>query len=103
MRSEKLLPILNLQSFYTFAKLNKQQQLKLLKQKGIYLDHDCEKDTIIKLYFLQGFFVEEIISLTTNKVIYIIPYKQGYKIESFMDRKKESFSEKNEIFQCCFN
>src|SRR4051812_48337619 len=80
MRTENLLPILNIKSFYDFVKSNINEQVKLLKKEGVFLDHDSEQETITCLYFLQGFFAEVIFSKTTKDLIEIVPFKQGYKI-----------------------
>lgn len=78
-----------MKSFFDFIKLNKTEQGKLLIERGIFLDMDNEKDTITRLYFLDGFFVEEIICKNNSEVVELIPFKQGYKIESFLGGRKD--------------
>lgn len=87
MRIDSIHPQLNLQSFYDFAKMSKEEQCSLIQGKGMFLDADIEKDCLVKLYFLSGFFVEEIVSLHEDKVIDVIPYKQGYRLESYLEVK----------------
>jgi hypothetical protein len=88
MKIDTIQPLLNLQSFYDFAKLNKTDQSLVLTEQGIFLDIDSESTTFTRLYFLKGFFVEEIVSRNQNRVIDIIPYKQGYKIERYLEVKR---------------
>lgn len=80
-------PVLNLQSFYDFVKLSLSQQCALLKEKGLFLDLDSEKTTLTRLYFLNGFFVEEITSVESNTITGIIPYKQGYRLGNYPQAK----------------
>ena len=94
---------LNLQSFYSFAKLTKTEQETLLVEEGVFLDLDCEKETTTRLYFLQGFFVEEIFNRNLNEIVDVIPYKQGYKIESFIKSASCSLNERPLYFQYCIN
>lgn len=87
MKIDSIHPQLNLQSFYDFAKMSKEDQCSLILKNGMFLDADIEKDSLVKLYFLNGFFVEEVVSLHEDKVIDIIPYKQGYRLESYLEVK----------------
>jgi hypothetical protein len=73
----------NLKCFYAFAKMNNHEKTTLLNHSGILLDKDLEKENSVNLYYLNGFFVEEI--RTKNKVVDIIPYKQGYRLESYAE------------------
>jgi hypothetical protein len=57
-------------------------QAQLLRTAGTLLDSDCNKRQKTNLYFLNGFFVEETIAEPTQKIIDIIPFRQGYRIES---------------------
>jgi len=103
MTTETLQTPLDIQSFYNFAKLTKKQQGILLNDEGIFLDLDCEKETTIRLYFLQGFFVEEIFNRNLNEIVDVIPYKQGYKIENFLKSGSCSLNERPLYFQYCIN
>ncbi len=87
MKIDAIHPQLNLQSFYDFAKMSRGEQCSLIEQNAMFLDADIEKDSLIKLYFLNGFFVEEIVSLHEDKILDVIPYKQGYRLESYLEVK----------------
>jgi len=95
--------ILNLQSFYDFVKLSKTQKEELLITEGVFLDLDNEKDLVTRLFFLKGFFVEEIFCRSLNEVMDIIPYKQGYRIESYLKTETCSLSDRPYYFQYCTN
>jgi hypothetical protein len=91
MKINTIQPVLNLQSFYDFVKLSKADQQSVLLQEGVFLDLDSEKDVLTRLYFLKGFFVELIFNKKLNTVVEMIPYKQGYKIERFIEVKPNPF------------
>jgi hypothetical protein len=103
MRTENLLPILNIKSFYDFVKLDTNEQIKLLKKEGVFIDQDLEKETITCLYFLQGFFVEVTFGKDTKDLIDIIPYKQGYKISMLMNASKQHAVTHKTAFEICAN
>ncbi len=103
MKKNTLLSTLNLQSFYDFVRLNMHQQSRLLLAEGIILDQDNDYDTLTRLYFLDGFFVEEIVCKSTNELTDIIPYKQGYKLKSFMGIKRYPAGPENTNFQLSVN
>lgn len=79
----------NAEAFYDFVKLSKTRQIELLRGYGIFLDQENEKDLVTRLYFLHGFFVEEIFSEQQGQVLELIPYKQGYKLDNYLDDKKQ--------------
>lgn len=97
MKIDSIQPQINLQSFYDFAKLDKSQQCELLDSEAVFLDLDSDKSTFTKLYFLNGFFIEEIVCRKNNAIIDIIPFKQGYKIESYLEVKVYSPNQKSPI------
>ncbi len=87
MKIDSIHPQLDLQSFYEFVKLDRSQQCEILGKKATFLDLDSDKLTFTKLYFLNGFFVEEVVCRKNNTVVDVIPFKQGYKIESYIEVK----------------
>jgi hypothetical protein len=88
MKSKQILPELNLTTFYSFMKLDIGEQKKMIKKEGIFLDRDIEDEKAINLYFLRGFFVEETVLTREQRVLEIIAFKQGYKIERFLEVKE---------------
>lgn len=89
MKNQFTQPNLNQQAFNTFVKSCETSQHQVLLDKGILLDIDKEGTLQVNLYFLDGFFVEEIICNFDNTIIEIVPYKTGYKLESFLEMKHE--------------
>lgn len=103
MRTDNLLPILNIQCFYDFVKLNIADQVKLIKKDGIFLDQDSDKAEITCLYFVQGFFVEVIFGKDEEELRGIIPFKQGYKISMLLKANKSHSAKHKTVFECCAN
>lgn len=78
----------NNKAFNEFVKLNTPEKHNLLFNNGLLVDNDNEKDYVLNLYFINGFFVEVLISKTENKVTDIVPYKHGYSVKRYLEVKK---------------
>lgn len=76
-----------IKSFYEFARLDNNEKSMELMSHGLLLDKDQEKERSVNLYYLNGFFVEETISKALNRVVDIIPYKHGFRLETFNPTK----------------
>lgn len=87
MKLNFTIPKFDAKAMSSFAKEDVIRQSEILKENGIMLDRDSENDKTINLYFLKGFFVEEIISRAENKILDILPFKRGYKVEKFLKDK----------------
>lgn len=70
--------------FFRFIRLGFEEKLKALELGGTLLDTDVEGTNIVKLYFLHGFFVEQIESVC-GTITELIPYKNGYRIYNFLN------------------
>lgn len=64
--------------FSNFIRLTREQRLQRLRFAGILLDTDIENDEQTNLYLLDGFFVEEIISVKNSAPALLLPYKRGF-------------------------
>ena len=69
--------------FYEFSQLSASDQLLMLAAYGVLLDTDREDGKVIRLYFLHGFFVEQVEN-TSGEVLELIPYKNGYRLYNFL-------------------
>ena len=75
-----------------FMKLNSVDRSKLLHGSGLLLDSDVYKGERINLFYFGGYFVEEILNYLTWELIEVIPYKTGYRLETFQHLYHRSFS-----------
>lgn len=87
MKINYIIPKINSKTLTDFIKKDFTSQSLILKENALMLDQYTEKDKTVNLYFLEGFFVEETVSGKENKVIDILPFKQGYKIEKLLEKK----------------
>lgn len=85
MKTNNIHTEINTEFFSQFIKLTPGSQENVLKSKGMVLDSDVEKEKRTILFYLQGFFVEEIRSVFDNSLIEIIPYKHGFKLQNYSE------------------
>lgn len=85
-------------SIHRFLKLDKMNQADLLMTKGLLLDTDIEKESFTNLYLFEGFFVEEVVSRINGEVLEVIPYKQGYRLNKFIELKTVAVLRSSRIF-----
>lgn len=88
--------------FYSFLKRPVSQQTELLRTEGILLDTDIEKDYLINLYYIKGFFVEETFSISQKRVIENIPFKQGYRFQNYFETKNVIVPKRSGLFNPLF-
>lgn len=67
-----------------FLQLNFKERISQLHQKGLLLDSDVEKESRVNLFYLNGFFVEEIQNSISAEVEDLIPYKSGYRLKTYL-------------------
>jgi hypothetical protein len=95
-------PELNPKGLYNFLKTSISGQTEILRNHGILLDTDIEKDILINLYFIDGFFVEETFSISEKRVIENIPFKQGYRMQNYVEIKKVIVPKKSDLYAPIF-
>lgn len=71
-------------TIYSFAKLGLKEKTNLIESQAVFLDNYMDGENLINTYFFEGFFVESIVDLSAGKIIEILPFHHGYKI----DKKK---------------
>lgn len=80
-------------TLYDYAKLPEAEKERLLKEEGLFLEKFADKDQMVFVYYLEGFFVE----LTTKegKMLDILPYKRGYRLNK---AKLHEIEKRNMLF-----
>jgi len=71
-------------SLQRFMKMQANEKTSTLTKNGQLLDSYSHNGQKTNLYYLNGFFVEETIDLLTNKLIDLIPYKHGFRLNSYV-------------------
>lgn len=77
---------LDLVEFYNFMKFSLNDRLALLQNQAVMIDQYSDKEALVKLWVLNGFFVEEIIYKNGNNSE-LLPFKQGYKLQRLLAEK----------------
>ena len=72
-------------SFYAFIRLSEKERRNVLKQRGVLLDTDVNNNITVNLYSLDGFYVEETFTGSAKDEAELLPFKRGYKVESYSD------------------
>lgn len=68
-------------TIYKFAKLSFLEKKQLIESNAVFLDNYMDSGNLINTYFFDGFFVEAIMNIRSAKIVEIIPFLRGYKID----------------------
>jgi hypothetical protein len=79
---QTLSPSTSQNSIHHFIKMPVLERAHLLRTAGTLLDSDSNKGEKNNLYYLHGFFVEETLTEKSEQIVDIIPFRQGYRIET---------------------
>lgn len=79
-----LLTAFNQASFNQFVRLSSEQKSDLLKKSGLLVDSLNDHNEHVDLYFIDGYFAEEIRYSESGAHI-VLPYKNGYITEKFVE------------------
>jgi hypothetical protein len=63
---------------YEYTKLNSNEQKRILKEEGLFLEKYQDGENTIFVYYLDDFFVE--VTFKGNLYIDTLPFKRGYKL-----------------------
>jgi hypothetical protein len=81
----------DIKGFISFSRLPKNEQCKEIETNALLVDIELGSEKMVKLYFLNGFFVEQEID-ENGQVLENIPFRQGYKLSLFRDHNDSSHS-----------
>lgn len=84
MSNSQLSKSFNRKFFHDFVELSPEHQAEILKTEGVLLDTELDGNSLVRLYYLAGFFVEEILDNTSLELQFILPYKRGFRIASYL-------------------
>ncbi|MEI6020516.1 MAG: hypothetical protein WCR21_05250 [Bacteroidota bacterium] len=79
------------EDYAAFCNKSKDEQIHELLAQAIHLDTMLDNNFKTLLFFLRGFFVEVSISTTAERIIDILPIKDGYKIEQYLFQIQDQF------------
>jgi hypothetical protein len=77
-------------TIYDYIKLSEREKEMILRSDALYLEFYAQEETLVYVYFLNGFFVE--VTMKNGEIVDNIPYKRGYK---FSKREMHSLEKRN--------
>ena len=84
-----------MKTLFEYAKLSKAEKHALLIKEALFLEHYYDNGNTIYVYFLNDFFIELITK--NSEVIYILPFKRGYKIGYRMELSLKKIKAANNL------
>lgn len=69
---------------YDYNKLSLGEKASLLWQKAKYLERHNEGDLTSCLYHINNFFIEAVVSHRENRILEVIPFKNGERLEKYI-------------------
>jgi hypothetical protein len=72
-------------TIFDFARLKRSQQELIIQETAVLFETYVEKETRVTVYYMPSFFIEVNTCLKKNKIIDIIPFRRGAKIEKEKD------------------
>jgi len=82
-------------TIYDFARLSQAEKEEMLQNKAILIENYKDGVRIVTVYYIPGFFVEVTTCSLQQKLIDIVPYKRGYKLEKNIDVLYENTYQKH--------
>ncbi|WP_372769485.1 hypothetical protein [Lutibacter sp.] len=68
-------------TLYEFNRLNDEGKLKVLWDKGIFLDNHISKTEAVSCYAIDMFFVEAVYDIWENKIKEVRSFKSGHRMD----------------------
>lgn len=69
-----------------FKELSLQEQLKILWEEGALIDSCMESQTRKLLFAIRDFYVELWFHAGTDKLLWVLSFKQGKLLEKYLDK-----------------
>jgi hypothetical protein len=73
---------------YEFLRLSEVQQYEAVWSLGVHADTYIKGDIAINLYVVNDFYCEVYYDMKTNKVLYKQSFKQGPRLDKYLDKIK---------------
>ena len=86
------------QYYAVFCTKPKEEQIHELLAQGMHLDTMFDNNYKTLLFFIRGFFVEVSISKQVDRVVNILPIKDGYKVEQYIHQIQNHYTLNNIAF-----
>jgi hypothetical protein len=79
---------MNEMKMYTFLKLSEVEQYIAVWSFGVHVDTHIKDNIGINLYSINDFYYEVYYDMKTNKILFKQSFKQGARLDKYLDRVK---------------
>jgi hypothetical protein len=79
---------MNKMKLYQFLRLSEVERYNTLWSVGVHVDTYIEGNIAINLYVVYDFYCEVFYDMKTNKILYKQSFKQGARLDKYLDRIK---------------
>lgn len=73
---------------YEFSILSEEEQYNAIWSLGVHVDSYINNNVAINLYVISDFYSEVYYDRNTNKILYKKTFKQGERLDKYLDRIK---------------
>ena len=73
---------------YEFLALSEEEQYNTIWEIGVLVDQFIKDDIVINLYSINDFYCEVYYDIKSNKILYKQTFKQGARLDKYLDRIK---------------
>jgi hypothetical protein len=73
---------------YEFLRLSEVEQYNTVWSLGVHVDTHIKDNIAINLYSISDFYCEVFYDMKTNKILYKQTFKQGERLDKYLDKIK---------------
>ena len=71
---------------YEFLRLSEVEQYNTVWSLGVHVDTHIKDNIVINLYVINDFYCQVYYDMKTNKILYKQTFKQGPRLDKYLDR-----------------
>jgi hypothetical protein len=79
---------MNRMKLYEFLRLSEVEQYNTVWSLGVHVDTYIKDNIAVNLYSINDFYCEVYYDMKTNKILYKQVFKQGARLDKYLDRIK---------------
>jgi hypothetical protein len=77
---------MNRMKLYEFLRLSEVEQYDAVWSEGVHVDTHINDNIAINLYVINDFYCEVYYNMNTNKILYKQVFKQGVRLDKYLDK-----------------
>jgi hypothetical protein len=79
---------MNRMKLYEFLRLSEVEQYNTVWSLGVHVDTYIKDNIAVNLYVINDFYCEVYYDMKTNKILYKQTFKQGARLDKYLDKIK---------------